>query len=77
MSVPGHALATRNLVELEMLRIDFINFRARYQLAMTSLVNGMRELTELLETKGLATSDELHGLTSLDLFMNGGFENVL
>ena len=77
MSVPGHALAYRNLAEIEMLRIDIINFKSRYQLAMSSLVSGLRELTELLESKGLITSDERYGMSSLNIFMDGGFENVM
>ena len=76
MSNPGHALASMNQADIAILRTEFLNFRTQYQLAMSSLVGGVRELTELLESKGIVTSDELSGLAQLNIFMSGGFENV-
>lgn len=76
MSNPGHALASMNQAEIMSLRTEYIGLRIQYQLAISHLASGMRELTELLETKGLLTRDELTGLANLNVFMNGNFDAV-
>jgi hypothetical protein len=76
MSNPSHVLASMNQSEILSLRADFVGLRLQYQLAISHLANGMRELTELLETKGVLTREDITGLVNLNVFINGGFDVV-
>lgn len=70
MANPGHALAATNLAEIQILKTELALFKAQHQMAMTHLSRGIKELTELLEAKGVAGKGDFQSLASLNLFMS-------
>lgn len=77
MANPGHALASTNSLEIQSLKREVSHFREQYQRAMTQLARGMKELTELLEAKGVASKNELEVLSSLNIFMNMSHQQTM
>lgn len=76
MANPGHALAASNLAEIQMLRTELNQLKVQHQMAMTHLSNGVKELTDLLVKKGVASHDEIMALGSLTTFMNMQHGNI-
>jgi len=70
MANPGHALAASNLAEIQVLKNELALFKTQHQMAMTHLSRGIKELTELLQTKGVAGKSDFQSLASLNLFMS-------
>lgn len=70
MANPGHALAAANLADIQVLKTELTLFKAQYQTAMTQLSRGIKELTELLQAKGVLGKSELQSLASLNIFMS-------